>query len=262
MEHFIFNVDIEDEPHKENERIEIFRDRFLNYFLNKSAIFSLLASLVLVGFFMGWELSAMCLVLVLMIYFYMLHYPEIKSQKSYGDLNHELPYALRHMSIELKSGKGLHDCLMTIKNSDYGSISNEFNRVLEEVRYGKSSEESLLEMSSRVNSDGLSRMVQQIIGTLRVGGNLASSLEIIAADITFDMHIKLKEYSQRLNSFILIYTFIAILVPVISLVMLMASTTVMGDVMPSNIILLLYSVFFPSLILFMGLFIKKLEPKI
>ncbi len=58
-----------------------------------------------------------------------------------------------------------------------------------------------------MNSEGLTRATRQIIGTLRVGGNLASNLNIIAEDISFDMQIKLKEYSQKLNGFILIYTF-------------------------------------------------------
>ena len=136
------------------------------------------------------------------------------------------------------------------------------NRVLEEVKYGKSTESSLLEMSKRIKSEGLSRAIHQIIGTLRVGGNLAGSLDIIAKDISFEMQIKLKEYSQKLNSFILIYTFIAILAPVISLIMLMASSTVMGDVISSNLLILIYSVFFPMIVMFMGVFIKKLEPKI
>ncbi|MBQ6344889.1 MAG: type II secretion system F family protein [Methanobrevibacter sp.] len=204
----------------------------------------------------------MYLVMMAMFYVLVIYYPKIKEQKGYSDLNQELPYALRHMGIELKSGKGLHDTLLTIRDADYGTFSKEINRVLEEVKYGKSTESSLLEMSKRVKSEGLSRAIHQIIGTLRVGGNLAGSLDIIAKDISFEMQIKLKEYSQKLNSFILIYTFIAILAPVISLIMLMASSTVMGDVISSNLLLLIYSVFFPMIVMFMGVFIKKLEPKI
>ena len=166
------------------------------------------------------------------------------------------------MSIELKAGMGLHDALITIRNANYGSLSREFNRVLEEVKFGKSTEDSLLEMSQRVKSEGLSRAIQQIVGTLRVGGNLSNSLEIIAQDISFDMQIKLKEFSQKLNSFILIYTFIAILAPVISLIMLMAGSTVMGDIISSELLFVIYGIFFPLIVIFMGLFIKKLEPKI
>lgn len=113
-----------------------------------------------------------------------------------------------------------------------------------------------------MKSEGLSRAIHQIVGTLRVGGNLAGSLEIIAKDISFDMQIKLKEFSQKLNSFILIYTFIAILSPVISLIMLMAGSTVMGDVISSELLFVIYAIFFPMVVMFMGLFIKKLEPKI
>ena len=208
------------------------------------------------------ELTAMLLVIVSMLYIFVLYYPKIKEQRNYSDMNQELPYALRHMGIELKSGKGLHDSMITIRNADYGSLSHEFNRVLEEVKYGKSTEDSLLEMSHRVKSEGLSRAIHQIISTLRVGGNLSGSLDVIAHDISFDMQIKLKEYSQKLNSFILIYTFIAILTPTISLIMLMAGSTVMGDVISSELLLIIYTLFFPMIVLFMGMFIKKLEPKI
>ena len=76
------------------------------------------------------------------------------------------------------------------------------------------------------------------------------------------MQIKLKEYSQKLNSFILLYTFIAILAPVILLIMLMAGSTVMGDIVSGDILLILYIFFFPLIVIFLAIFMKKLEPKI
>ena len=232
-----------------------------NILSKKVVVFLTLFALVLL-IFIGLEISLMFIVLIMMLYIFLKFFPEIKQKRSYSDLNQELPYALRHMGIELKSGKGLHDTLITVSNANYGSFSQELNRVLEQVRYGESTENALLEMSNRVGSDGLSRSVQQIVGTLRVGGNLAHSLEVIADDISFDMHVKLKDYSQRLNSFILIYTFIAILAPVILLIMLMAASTVMGDIIPSNIIIVMYVVLFPMTVVFMGILIKKLEPTI
>jgi flagellar protein FlaJ len=239
-----------------------FRSIVLNNILSKKVILFLTLFDFILLIYIGLEISLMFIVLIVMLYIFMKFFPEIKQKRSYNDLNHELPYALRHMGIELKSGKGLHDTLITVSNANYGSFSQELNRVLEQVRYGESTENALLEMSNRVGSDGLSRSVQQIVGTLRVGGNLAHSLEIIADDISFDMHVKLKDYSQRLNSFILIYTFLAILAPVILLIMLMAASTVMGDIIPSDIIMVMYVVLFPMIVVFMGILIKKLEPSI
>lgn len=247
---------------EEKSSFNDFRNVFLDYFFSKKVLIALAVFALILLILLGLEISLMFLVLVMMSYIFMKFYPQIKQKRQYNDLNQELPYALRHMGIELKSGKGLHDTLITVANADYGSFSRELTRVLEQVRYGQSTENALLDMSNRINSDGLSRSVQQIVGTLRVGGNLANSLEIIADDISFDMHVKLKDYSQRLNAFILIYTFVAILAPVILLIMLMAASTVMGDIIPSNIIMLMYTGLFPMIVVFMGLFIKKLEPKI
>ncbi|WP_407410318.1 type II secretion system F family protein [Methanobrevibacter sp.] len=249
-------------PSKEMDKMDELREYLLPKMIRIPTIFSFMLVFVFLLILMPIEISLMYLVIVVMFYVILIYYPKIKEQKSYSDLNQELPYALRHMGIELKSGKGLHDTLLTIKDADYGTFSKEINRVLEEVKFGKSTEESLLDMSKRIKSDGLTRAVQQIVGTLRVGGNLANSLEIIAKDISFEMQIKLKEYSQKLNSFILIYTFIAILAPVISLIMLMAGSTVMGDIISSNVLFLMYGAFFPMIVMFMGIFIKKLEPKI
>lgn len=249
-------------PSNEKDKLDEIREYLIPKMLKTSTIFAFIIIFLLLTVIMPLEISMIYLVIVGMFYVFLIYYPKIKQQQSYSDLNQELPYALRHMGIELKSGKGLHDTLMTIKDADYGTFSKEINRVLEEVKFGKSTEDSLLEMSKRVKSEGLSRAVQQIIGTLRVGGNLAHSLEIIAKDISFEMQIKLKEYSQKLNSFILIYTFIAILAPVISLIMLMAGSTVMGDIISSSLLFLIYCAFFPMIVMFMGIFIKKLEPKI
>ena len=258
-------LDFEESPKSENvenDRIELIRNILQKYLFKKRAIPILIIIFIMISCFISLELGGIYLVITAMIYVFTTNYPQIKEKNSYSDLNQELPYALRHMGIELKSGKGLHDTLITVKNADYGSLSREFNRVLEEVKYGKPTEESLLEMSRRVKSEGLSRTIHQIIGTLRVGGNLANSLNIIAKDISFETQIKLKEYSQKLNSFILNYTFIAILAPVVILIMLMASSTVMGDIVSGNLLLIIYSLFFPTVVVFMGVVIKKLEPKI
>lgn len=230
--------------------------------LNTKILLIIILTILVSGMLFGFEVAVILFIVIASVLAIIIKYPQLENRRKYNDLNQELPYALRHMATELKSGKGLYDTITTISNSNYGSLSEEFKRVLEEIKYGESNEKSLLNMAERVKSEGLKRTIQQVITTLRVGGNLANSLNIIAEDVTFDMQIKLKEYSQKLNGFILIYTFIAILAPVILLIMLMASSTVMGDIVPGNLILILYVFFFPLVVVFLGLLIQKLEPKI
>ncbi|WP_299525678.1 type II secretion system F family protein [uncultured Methanobrevibacter sp.] len=254
--------EVKKENNSENKLFNKLRKIFLRYFLNKRLIFVEVSIFFVLFIAVGFEISGIYLTLIVMLYIFMLYFPKIQEKHTYDDLNFELPYGLRHMSTELKAGKGLHDTLLTISNANYGSLSKEFKRVLKEIKYGKSSEDALMEMSNRVSSEGLSRVVHQIVGTLRVGGNLANSLNVIADDLSFDMQIKLKEYSQKLNGFILIYTFVAILAPVIILIMLMAASTVVGDIISGDMVLIMYMFFFPLIVMFMGLFIKRMEPKI
>lgn len=217
---------------------------------------------VLIALFLSFELSMALLIAVFLIAFLIVYYPKIKNENNYSSISKELPYALRQLSTELRAGKSLFDALDSVVESDYGVLSLEFSRVLEEIKYGESSENAFLNLDKRVKSKALSRVTFEILSSLRIGSNLSNSLNIIAEDVNFDMRMKLKEYSEKLNAFIMIYTFLAILAPVIVLTMLLAASVVIGDLVPGDLVLILYGLFFPMIIVFLAIMIKKLEPKI
>ncbi len=217
---------------------------------------------VLIALFLSFELSMALLIAVFLIAFLIVYYPKIKNENNYSSISKELPYALRQLSTELRAGKSLFDALDSVVESDYGVLSLEFSRVLEEIKYGESSENAFLNLDKRVKSKALSRVTFEILSSLRIGSNLSNSLNILAEDVNFDMRMKLKEYSEKLNAFIMIYTFLAILAPVIVLTMLLAASVVIGDLVPGDLVLILYGLFFPMIIVFLAIMIKKLEPKI
>lgn len=237
---------------------------FLRQILRIFLLFSIffLMFVALISYFISLELGLAIFITFLLIGLTIFYYPKIKKQKDYSSFSRELPFALRQLATELRAGKSLFDSMDSIAHSDYGILSLEFSRVLEEIKYGESTEEAFLNLEKRVGSEALSRVIYEILTSLRIGANLSSSLTIIADDVNFDIRMKLKEYSEKLNAFIMVYTFLAILAPVILLTMLLAASVVIGDLVPGDLVLVLYSVFFPMIILFLGFAIKKLEPKI
>ena len=247
-----------------NNYIQIDESNFYNSILRIIAItFSILTLIVaLISYFISLELGLAIFISILLIALSIFYYPKIKKQNDYASFSKELPYALRQLATELRSGRSLFDSLDSVASSDYGILSLEFSRVLEEIKYGESTENAFLNLEKRVDSKALSRVIYEILTSLRIGANLSNSLSIIADDVNFDIRMKLKEYSEKLNAFVMIYTFLAILAPVILLTMLLAASVVIGDLVPGDLILVLYSVFFPMIIVFLGLTIKKLEPKI
>lgn len=188
--------------------------------------------------------------------------PRIKEENRKNEINQKLHYALRQMSTQLKAGIGLYDTMRIISESNYGSLSDEFNITLTEIQYGTTYTEAFEKLSKRVKLKSMDKVISQIIRTLNNGGNLADTLNTLADENSYNMKLKYKEYSEKLNAIMLLYMFIAVLLPVISFIMIIAATTVIGSIVQPELLILIYLVFFPMIIVFMIMFIKRLEPQL
>ncbi|MBI5458873.1 type II secretion system F family protein [Methanobacterium sp.] len=216
--------------------------------------------IVVLGF--GIEIGLVFGIIILLMTMFIVYMPKIKMGGRSTAASRELPFALRQMATELRAGIGLHDSMRSVAMSGYGPLSEEFARALEEIKYGETTEKALVDMSERINSEGLTRAIYQITRTLTSGGDLAKTLSVIADDTAYEMRMKLKDYAQKLNSFTMIYMFVAILGPVIFMIMIIAASTVMGSVVPPILLLIMYLFLFPAIVAFMAFMIKRLEPKV
>ncbi len=200
--------------------------------------------------------------IILMMSIVIIFLPNMQRGSRSNEASRELPFALRQMATELRAGIGMHDSMRSVALSGYGPLSEEFARALEEIKYGETTEKALTDMSDRIDSEGLKRAVYQITRTLSSGGDLAKTLNVIAEDTAYELRMKLKDYAQKLNSFTMIYMFVAILGPVITMIMLIAASTVMGAILPPIVLLLMYLFLFPLIVGFMAFMIKRLEPQV
>jgi len=216
--------------------------------------------MVVLGF--GIVIGAVFGLIILMMSAVFVFLPNIRRGTRSNDASRELPFALRQMATELRAGIGMHDSMRSIALSGYGPLSEEFGRALEEIKYGETTEKALTDMSDRIDSEGLQRAVYQITRTLSSGGDLAKTLNVIAEDTAYELRMKLKDYAQKLNSFTMIYMFVAILGPVITMIMLIAASTVMGALFPPMVLIILYLFLFPMIVGFLAFMIKRLEPQV
>ncbi len=216
--------------------------------------------MVVLGF--GIIIGAVFGLIILMMSLIFVFLPNIQKSSRSNEASRELPFALRQMATELRAGIGMHDSMRSVALSGYGALSEEFARALEEIKYGETTEKALTDMSDRIDSEGLRRAIYQITRTLSSGGDLAKTLNVIAEDTAYELRMKLKDYAQKLNSFTMIYMFVAILGPVITMIMLIAASTVMGAILPPILLLIMYLFLFPLIVGFMAFMIKRLEPQV
>ena len=88
---------------KSDDRIDKLREMLIPVMIKKSTVTTVILLFILLLVILPFEIGGIYLVMMGMFYVLVIYYPKIKEQKGYSDLNQELPYALRHMGIELKS---------------------------------------------------------------------------------------------------------------------------------------------------------------
>lgn len=178
------------------------------------------------------------------------------------EVNQTLPYALRHISTQLSSGIGLPETLTSVSHADYGALSEEFGRVIQDMNAGVTMDGALSTMTKRVDSEPLRRAVRQIQRTMRTGGDLANTLGSLADETAFDLRMKLRDYTQSLNMMTMVYMFAAAVIPPLFIVLLIVMQAMGGATMSMGTIAVLYLIALPAMLFYLVMIFKRMEPRV
>jgi flagellar protein FlaJ len=112
-----------------------------------------------------------------------LFLPRYLAGKRAEELEKVLPDALRQMSSTLRAGVSVDAALEDIAKSNYGELSREFDRVVSEVKRGRTLESALLALSRRAQSPLYDRAFHLIVEGIERGAALSSVLDSVGRDI-------------------------------------------------------------------------------
>jgi flagellar protein FlaJ len=195
-----------------------------------------------------------------------LRYPDIVVKRKAKNIEKELPFALRHLSIEIRAGVSLHGALRAIAKADYGDLSEEIDRTLGEIGRGIPTDVALKKLANRVESMGFRRAINQIIRAMTTGGNLVNIIEGIAEDIAFELRMKIVDFAEKMNFYGLLFMYFGIVGPVIIGIISALGYAPTGSrilsnfAIPMDIIWLIYSFFLPLCIGMMLWMIIRSDP--
>jgi pilus assembly protein TadC len=178
------------------------------------------------------------------------------------EANRMLPYVLRHMGTQLSSGIGLPETMTSVSNADYGSLSEEFGRIVREMHTGVALEDALTAMDERLNSDPLHRGIRHIQRTLRTGGDLAKTLNVLADETAFEMRMKLRDYIQSLNMLTMVYMFASAVIPSMLLITVSISIGGRASSISPQAIAVIYLILLPFMLFYFVMMIKRFEPRL
>lgn len=160
-------------------------------------------------------------------FFTVANYPKIKTKRISRELDKDLPYALRHMLIEVRSGISLYEAMVSVSEG-YGEASNEFKRIIKDINGGKPQVEALEDSIVRNPSEQYRRAMWQMINALKSGTDLSDTLETLVDSMIKKQKLKVERYGKELNPYILVYLMIAVIMPSLGVTFLIVLSSFTG----------------------------------
>ncbi|MEK6972826.1 MAG: type II secretion system F family protein [archaeon] len=198
----------------------------------------------------------------------MLIIPKQAAQTRSQKISAELPFALRHMSTELRAGISFYRTIETIATADYGILSEEFARARTEIEEGTDTKEALRHLALRTQSKALRNAIMHMIRALKTGGNLSNIMEEIANDVSFEIQMKIRDFSQKMNFFGVIFIFLAIILPVFIGILggirntPLPSASLSSIPLTTEMIAFTYLVLMPLILIMLFIYVRAMQPKV
>lgn len=151
-----------------------------------SEFLAIVLSAAVFAFFLAWSAAgssgwALCSVAVTALSgFFYLERRIVSRQKAF---HRQLGDALMMMANALRSGFSFLQAVELVSQDMKPPVSEEFGRMMQELRLGLSMEEALQHLSDRVKSADLDLIIASVLIQRQVGGNLAQIFDTISVTI-------------------------------------------------------------------------------
>ena len=135
-------------------------------------------------------------------------YLRFKRKKRIQKFEAQLPEALDLIARSLKAGHAFSSGLRLVSEEMEDPISFEFEKALNEINFGISAQDALVNLTNRIPLDDLRFFVISVILQRETGGNLAEILENLARLIRerfkLNGHVRVLSAQARLSAYILV----------------------------------------------------------
>lgn len=174
----------------------------------------------------------------LMMLYTALYRPKVQAKTRARRVEQELPYAMRHLLIEIKSGVPLYNAIVAASEG-YGECSVELKQIVLEINAGKPEIQALEDSIFRNPSVAYRRSFWQLLNAVKTGTNIETSLDNTVKNMLKDQLLSIKKYGQELNPWTLMYMMFAVIMPSLGITFFMILSTFTGMSLSGNMLIVL-----------------------
>jgi len=161
------------------------------------------------------------------ILLYWLFYPHVQADRKAQEVERELLFALRDLSIEINSGSSFKQALQ-IWTEGYGELSKEATTMIKQINTGIPIEDALYESLDRNTSDLYRATIMRIVNGLRSGTSIPALLDVVITNLNTKMENEVATYGSNINMWSTLYLVIGIVMPSMGLTVLILLSSFTG----------------------------------
>lgn len=147
------------------------------------------------------------------IFFRQLSYPKIYSLRKERDVEKNLIPAMQDMLVQLESGVPVFQIIVNIASSDYGFVSYEFKKAVNQMNSGISQIEALENLIKRNSSSYFKRVLWQLSNGLKSGSDMSIVIKDSIDNLNKEQAIQIQSYGSKLNPIVMFYMLMTVILP-------------------------------------------------
>jgi len=149
-------------------------------------------------------------VLVLFYYYFSIQLKESARVKKIESI---FPDFLQLMSSNLRAGMTIDRSMLLSVRKEFDPLDKEIQKTGRDIATGKEIEVALLDMSERINSEKIKKVITLIISGIRAGGNLATLLEQPSVNMREKLFVEKRASSSIMMYIIFIFVAVSVAAP-------------------------------------------------
>jgi flagellar protein FlaJ len=198
-------------------------------------------------------------VIGLLDFFVLVRYPRILAVKRAELIDRDLIFALKDLLLNISAGLSLFESINKVSKANYGYVSTDFRKVVENTNQGMPLDDALEDLALRTSSDYMRNALWQTVNAVKAGTSVKDALSSIIEALVREQKRKIVNYIQELNVLTMLYMLFAVAVPTIITTVLVVLTSLMGTGVDESTYLLVIVVCVMVQIMLVG-FIRSRRP--
>lgn len=185
---------------------------------------------------------------------------EIRMLNRAREIDKDVLFAGRFLLVKLNSGRPLINAIVDASNS-YGVASKYFKEIVRDIELGTPMEDALSNAYRTTPSKRFKKILFQISNSLKIGVDITAPLEATLEEITQEQLIEIQRYGKKLNSIVMFYMLVAIVVPSLGITLF----SIIASLIALNIDMGVFSIVLFALTLVQIMFIavfKSIRPNL